>query len=206
MPTNCIFKISKALGDTWMKLDAIYSRRVLMKSKQFWRVGLHQDHVDRIITPPYLSNRPDVRHIRLRRPNVRSQASYTGALSSGGTADVDVALILCSDGLTDLYEDQDLDEDYYIKRWAAKVGEVLGSSTATLTPPSHRAAALHHLARSQGHARAEGHRSGSRTNLAVHLLRDAIGGNDINRASANLTVEMDERWMDDTTILVHRLL
>lgn len=113
---------------------------------------------------------------------------------------------MCSDGLTDLYEDQDLDETFYIKRWAAKVGEVLGSSSSTLPPPSHRSVALHHLARAQGYSRAEGHRNGSRTNLAVHLLLDAIGGNDIHRASANLTVEMDERWMDDTTILVHRLL
>jgi pyruvate dehydrogenase phosphatase len=38
----------------------------------------------------------------------------------------------------------------------------------------------------------------------VHLLRDAIGADDISRSSANLTVEMDERWIDDTTIIVHR--
>ena len=45
-----------------------------------------------------------------------------------------------------------------------------------------------------------------RRNLAMSLLRDAIGGDDLHAVSRNLTVEMDERWMDDTTIIVQRFL
>ncbi|CAA7259279.1 unnamed protein product [Cyclocybe aegerita] len=42
-------------------------------------------------------------------------------------------------------------------------------------------------------------------NLALGLLREALGGDDIEKVSRMLTVEMEFRWMDDTTILVHRL-
>lgn len=41
-------------------------------------------------------------------------------------------------------------------------------------------------------------------NLAFTLLRDCIGGDDISLASRNLTLEMDERWMDDITIIVQK--
>lgn len=41
-------------------------------------------------------------------------------------------------------------------------------------------------------------------NLALALLRDAIGGENLEVVSRNLTVEMDERWMDDITIVVQR--
>ena len=41
-----------------------------------------------------------------------------------------------------------------------------------------------------------------RRNAAMRLLRDAIGGMDLRRASANLTVEMEDRGMDDTSVVV----
>jgi pyruvate dehydrogenase phosphatase len=39
-------------------------------------------------------------------------------------------------------------------------------------------------------------------NLALRLLRHALGGTDLGRVSSMMTVEMTESWMDDTTILV----
>ena len=39
-------------------------------------------------------------------------------------------------------------------------------------------------------------------NLALALLRDSIGGSDTGLVSRNMTVEMEERWMDDVTIIV----
>jgi pyruvate dehydrogenase phosphatase len=47
--------------------------------------------------------------------------------------------------------------------------------------------------------------SSNSDNAALALLRDALGGNDNRTISQNLTVEMDERWMDDVSILVQRL-
>lgn len=42
-------------------------------------------------------------------------------------------------------------------------------------------------------------------NLALALLRHALGGGDTEKVSRNLTVEMAFRWMDDTTILIQRI-
>jgi pyruvate dehydrogenase phosphatase len=45
----------------------------------------------------------------------------------------------------------------------------------------------------------------TRGNLALSLLRDGLGGADIRLVSQKLTVEMEEKWMDDVTIIVQRL-
>lgn len=45
----------------------------------------------------------------------------------------------------------------------------------------------------------------TRGNLALSLLRDGLGGADIRIVSQKLTVEMEEKWMDDVTIIVQRL-
>lgn len=42
------------------------------------------------------------------------------------------------------------------------------------------------------------------TNLALWLLREALGGSDSEKVSRMITVEMAFRWMDDTTVLVIR--
>ncbi|KAI0066226.1 protein serine/threonine phosphatase 2C [Artomyces pyxidatus] len=65
-----------------------------------------------------------------------------------------------------------------------------------------RADMLNHWARAVGRAVDSRGRAG---NLALHLLRDALGGDDTRQVSQYLTVEMEERWMDDVTILVQRL-
>ncbi|TRM69658.1 phosphatase 2C-like domain-containing protein [Schizophyllum amplum] len=49
------------------------------------------------------------------------------------------------------------------------------------------------------------HAKGLSSNLALSLLRAALGGSDEREVSQNMTVEMDDRWMDDTTILVQRI-
>ncbi|KAF8210082.1 protein serine/threonine phosphatase 2C [Mycena galopus ATCC 62051] len=41
-------------------------------------------------------------------------------------------------------------------------------------------------------------------NTALSLLRAAIGGQDQHKVSRNLTVEMEERWMDDVSISIQR--
>ena len=45
----------------------------------------------------------------------------------------------------------------------------------------------------------------TRGNLALLLLRDGLGGHDVSLVSQKLTVEMEEKWMDDVTIIVQRL-
>ena len=46
---------------------------------------------------------------------------------------------------------------------------------------------------------------GANQNLALKLLREGLGGEDEDKVSRMMTVEMSWRWMDDTTILVVRL-
>ncbi|TFK75295.1 protein serine/threonine phosphatase 2C [Pluteus cervinus] len=41
-------------------------------------------------------------------------------------------------------------------------------------------------------------------NMALALVRDAIGGDDNQEVSRNLTVEMDEPWLDDITVIVQK--
>ncbi|KAI0686356.1 protein serine/threonine phosphatase 2C [Cytidiella melzeri] len=91
----------------------------------------------------------------------------------------DVFLITCSDGLVDLTAD----EPHYpigrlANRWVQVVGREIDNERSV--------------------------RGGPRANLALKLLRHAIGGDDLHLSSRTLTVEMDEKWTDDTTIIIQR--
>ena len=101
---------------------------------------------------------PDVRHIHLPRSTAGSQARH--------------ALLLCSDGLPDLYNTRFDTRAEMVAHWVQTIGMALDARS---------------------------------DNAALVLLRDALGGDDARSVSSYLTVEMDERWMDDTTILVQRL-
>jgi len=93
----------------------------------------------------------------------------------GGVGPRDIFLITCTDGMLDLAHPEPLQlSQQLIDNWVGVVGRTLQKRHAH--PP----------------------------NLALALLRESIGGEDTELVSRNLTVEMDERWMDDTTILVQR--
>lgn len=156
-----------ALGDVWLKLPAVYAELVFRHLDADWLSSeMMEPHVPRIRTPPYLSSTPDVYHLELS----------VGAGTSGAPSQR--ALILCSDGLTDMYDGYTPQE--MADEWTQVVERALGSNFG---PNSGR----------------------PRTHLALSLLREAIGGSDTQLVSRCLTVEMEERWIDDTTILVQRL-
>lgn len=111
-----------------------------------------EDFLGRNLTPPYISNRADIRHVE-----IGPKESF---------------LIMCSDGLLDLYEDKGLELEHLASVWV----QVLAKRDLW-----------------------------DRSNLALYLLRDALGGDDIEKVSRMMTVEMSFRWMDDTTILVQKL-
>lgn len=151
-----------ALGDHEFKLPSIFTDRVFARTNpgfSFSATNL-KDFLARNQTPPYLSNRPDVRHVSLAD---RDQYQET-------------RLIMCSDGLLDLYLDQSesLTLDQLPEVWFYALDNRNTSLDAY-------------------------------NNLAVALLRHALGGGDVEKVSRNLTVEMAYRWMDDTTILVQRI-
>jgi pyruvate dehydrogenase phosphatase len=82
-------------------------------------------------------------------------------------------MIMCSDGLLDLYEDKDFDLHEMVPIWSDIV--------------------------------VSGKQRDAKQNLALLLLRESIGGQDLEKISQTMTVELCFRWMDDTTILVQRL-
>lgn len=146
-----------ALGDTWLKLPPVFSQRVLLNFRQEWNVQRPETYIARVKSPPYVSCVPDVHHIPLPK---RSPGQKR-----------DLFLILCSDGLVDLYDG--LTRADMIQRWVTVVGRSIENRT--------------------------------RGNLALSLLRDGLGGDDIRLVSQKLTVEMEEKWMDDVTMVVQRL-
>ncbi|KAF8968819.1 phosphatase 2C-like domain-containing protein [Flammula alnicola] len=80
--------LTRAIGDTLFKLPPIYTERVLaLATPPFHENYKFGDLLARNLTPPYLSNRADVEHVDLASlgPNAMP------------------VLILCSDGLCDLY-------------------------------------------------------------------------------------------------------
>jgi pyruvate dehydrogenase phosphatase len=128
-----------------------------------------EDFLPRVKSPPYLCALADIQHVALPP----STTNICGAF-----------LILCSDGLVDLYK---------------------------YTKP--RRPALKDIATQWVHAlgeRMDGKfsKAGGEDvdNAALVLLRHALmgGREDPDRLAQMLTVEIPWRWMDDTTVLVQR--
>lgn len=143
------------------------------------------DILPRIKTPPYVSGKPEVSHVYLKEtfttpnPNVVPSVGqeHLEEHELDQKAELQRFLILCSDGLVDLY-----DEAVEPALWAGVVGRCLsfvGSRTPSDRSPQP-----------------------SQSNPAVALLRFALGDEDVEAVSRMLTVEMMDRWMDDTTIVV----
>ncbi|THH08376.1 hypothetical protein EW145_g2739 [Phellinidium pouzarii] len=152
--------VTRALGDHLFKLPVIYTGRVFMNASAGFKISTPLEEIlPRIKTPPYVSATPDVNHIVLKDAFSASQADSTTP------NDQRRFLIMCSDGLVDLLNNEPEPE-----RWARVVGKALSSSDGS--------------------------------NAASALLRHAFGGENAVEVSRLLTVEMCERWMDDTTIVV----
>lgn len=145
-----------ALGDFTFKLPSIYSDQIFARTVPgfaFSATSL-EEIIARNQTPPYLSNRPDVQHVCLNRDQYQ-----------------ETRLIMCSDGLVDLYLDQfeSLTQEQLPKFWLCALDK----------------------------------RDPTNNNLALALLRHALGGDDAEKVSRNMSLEfMEFKWMDDTTILV----
>ncbi|KAG1777554.1 phosphatase 2C-like domain-containing protein [Suillus placidus] len=152
---------TRAFGDTWLKVPSVYTRRAFVPHLQDWLPPRQvAQYASRILTPPYISDLPEVYHHSL---DVSQQ---------------ELLLILSSDGLQDLYDNDDtqLSDQEMADRWVDLVGRHMHSTTDM----------------------------DLQSNLALRLLRDAVGGDNTELVSRNLTLEMEDKWMDDITILVQR--
>ena len=84
-----------AVGDHIFKLEKLWCSKVLMNAEQPFKFHSSKPEalIARIFTPPYLSNKPDVRHVDLADIKAFAKAEIT--------------FVLCSDGLLDLFEARD---------------------------------------------------------------------------------------------------
>lgn len=90
-------------------------------------------------------------------------------------------LILATDGLSELYDGAGRSD--MVADWARCVAESVSAK-----------------------AKESGKKEeGEDDNLALRLLRRALGGEDLMSISQMITLEMESPWMDDTTIIVQAL-
>ena len=182
--------VTRALGDAMYKMPAVYVEKVrlssfrirlrcgpsiddqpgLTRSRQiFARHGPSriQAKLDRLLplylTPPYLSASPTVLFTPL------SPASSTAAAAANGPT---VLLLLCSDGLKDLYDRRPFAAKTLEDEWVRLAGLGLADR--------------------------------ERRNAALCVLDDALGGEDVYRRSASLTLRLPDgsKFTDDTTVVI----
>ena len=92
------------MGDFIFKLPSLFTRKVILNATPGLKVSVPvESYLDRIVTPPYLSNVSEIHHRKL------------------GTADGEKYIILSSDGLSDLYRLKTEKETK--KEWAEVIGK-----------------------------------------------------------------------------------
>ncbi|KAG1771852.1 protein serine threonine phosphatase 2C [Suillus occidentalis] len=164
--------VTRAIGDHIFKLPVSYTRRVFMNCVPGFSISSKLEHLlPRNNSPPYLSALADVKHVALQP-------------STANTNTTESFLILCSDGLVDLYEHTNARKatlKEILTQWVHILGEYMDRRCAKVSDEA------------------------DKDNAALVLLRHALMGGDMDnpdRLAQILTVEIPCRWMDDTTALV----
>lgn len=153
------------MGDHIFKLDRLWCSKVLMNAEQPFKFHSSKPEtvISRIFTPPYLSNKPDIQHVDLAKIKASTKSEIT--------------LILCSDGLLDLFDARDESDLKDISQLWMELGSTQNS----------------------------GNPGDACENGALRILREGLGGGDEDRIAQQLTVEVGGKWLDDVTTLVYRL-
>ncbi|KAG1735080.1 protein serine threonine phosphatase 2C [Suillus paluster] len=164
--------VTRAIGDHIFKLPTSYTTRVFMNCVPGFSVSTEiGDFLPHNKSPPYLSALADIKHVALPPSTSNTSEAF---------------LMLCSDGLVDLYEHTNV-RRLTLEEIATQCVNILGESM------------------DRKHAKVGGV---NEDNAALVLLRHALmggGADDLDRLAQMLTVEIPWRWMDDTTVLVQSL-
>ncbi|KAE9388931.1 hypothetical protein BT96DRAFT_1003730 [Gymnopus androsaceus JB14] len=193
-----------AIGDNQFKLPSIYTLRVFALTVPGMNRPEHHSQMitERNRTPPYVSGVPEVGYVKLEK-GVKGTCIVFDPAQRYLDALLLAFLIMCSDGLMDLYGGEDWQEKKVdmmemFKSWVGLVGEKLDSPSATNTDKH----------------------DPLNNNLALLLLRRGLRGPTIatsrgqspwtdvealDRMSSLLTLECRDKWMDDTTVMVETL-
>ncbi|KAL0575380.1 hypothetical protein V5O48_006593 [Marasmius crinis-equi] len=191
----------RALGDTPFKQPPEFTRRILFNLLPgFHDTSPWEEFLVRNRTPPYISAEPEITHYALDTPEARRISGPR-------------FLILSSDGFSDLCSGEG--QRRIITDWANRVvaetksnggkrfTSMFNSNNSTAAEsninnilPTYPMSPTSPTAPSAG--------SESR-NMALRLLRRALGGEDKLSVSKVLTLEMEDAWIDDTAIIVQTL-
>ncbi|KAG1896995.1 phosphatase 2C-like domain-containing protein [Suillus fuscotomentosus] len=151
--------VTRAVGDHSFKLPRIYAEKIFLNVEPGFRVpAAIESFIPRNLSPPYVSNLASVRYVDLHE-----QSSC------------DCFILMCSDGLVDLYMD---DPDHVesltslVQKWVGIVGDVVKDDIQE---------------------------------AMLRLLRHALGAEDIDSVSCMLNVDMPVPYMDDTTVILQVL-
>lgn len=151
--------VTRAVGDHAFKLPRIYTEKIFLNVKPGFRVpAAIESFIPRNLSPPYVSNLASVRYV-----NLHAQSGC------------DYFILMCSDGLVDLYTDNpDRAESLasLVQKWVGIVGDVVRDDIQE---------------------------------AMLRLFRHALGAEDIDSVSCMLTVDMPVAYMDDTTIILQVL-
>lgn len=168
------------LGDTPFKQPPEFTRRILYNLLPgFHDTSPWEEFLVRNRTPPYISAEPEIIHHLLDETSPSIHPRF---------------LILCSDGFSDLCSGEG--QQSVITDWAKSMvtNKVMMMAAS---PPS-----LSPLSSSPMSPTAAGTES---SNMALRLLRRALGGDDRSSVSRVLTLEMEGAWIDDTSVIVQTL-
>ncbi|KAH8120015.1 protein serine/threonine phosphatase 2C [Phellopilus nigrolimitatus] len=156
--------VTRALGDFAFKLPPIYTYKIFLNASPGFRVRERvEEYMPRSLTPPYVSATPEVVHRALRPKAGRESRKRK------------YALVLCSDGLTDLYD---------ARGWTQE-GAARQIARVCMKGRIHDAAEW----------------DGFGGNMALCISKDALG-DDLETQSLKLTVDLDFQHLDDTTVIV----
>ncbi|KAG2340530.1 protein serine/threonine phosphatase 2C [Suillus weaverae] len=151
--------VTRAVGDHAFKLPRIYTEKIFLNVEPGFRVPAAIEYfIPRNLSPPYVSNLASVRYV-----NLHAQSGC------------DYFILMCSDGLVDLYtDDPDRAESLtsLVQKWVGIVGDVVRDDIQE---------------------------------AMMRLIRHALGAEDIASVSCMLTVDMPVAYMDDTTIILQVL-
>jgi len=199
-------------GDIPFKQPPAFTRRILYNLfPGFHNTSPWEEFLNRNRTPPYITAEPQITHRRLDgsddvstsapptrtatpTTSIRSSLTpsrsffWTSRSSAKAQQRADAAassssprfLILASDGFADLCEGEG--QKRIIESWAR--------SMVTRNPPKS-------ITDSEPGSRQD--------NMALRLLRRAVGGDDRFGVSRVLTLDMDVAWIDDTSLVVQTL-
>lgn len=131
-------------------------------------------------TPPYITAEPEITHWCLDEP-------------SADTPSRPRFLVLASDGFTDISDGEGLET--IISDWATHMVDNMTKVAQTSSPEY--AISVSPLTPTPSGAESR--------NMALRLLRRALGGEDRRQVSRVLTLDMDMAWIDDTSIVVQTL-